>query len=186
MSGPPFSFGTASQAQLDKAHADLRRVLERAIQVVDFSVIETARTIEAQIRNIRRGVSKTIDSRHIPRDADGLYDPAQPSIAADCDPYQKGVKAWPQDGDSTEVRQKKLHRWYYMQGVFLAMAHEEGVHIRQGVDWDMDRDFFDQTFDDLPHVELHVPWPKLKLSPEQLEAANDALTSRGLPPYENP
>lgn len=176
----PFNFGTASSAQLTTVHHDLAIIMGEAIEIFDFSIHQGARTVEEQIRNIRKGVSKTLDSRHIPRNTDGEYDPNAKGMAADCLPYTKGVNPWPQDSDPSKVRQKKAHRFYYLQGIFYTIAKRNSIDIIQGVDWDMDGDFFDQTFDDLPHIQLAVRLPKLRVEGELLEMANEALLSRGL------
>lgn len=40
-------------------------------------------------------------------------------------------------------------------GVFFAVAHDLGIEIRSGANWDRDAEFLtDQDFDDLPHIEL--------------------------------
>jgi len=171
----PYEFGRASTKQLLTVHHDLQIVLQDAIQYMDFSITQGARTVEEQIRNIRKQVSDTLDSRHIPRDDAGLYDPNAPCVAVDLVPYTKGVNPWPQDSDSRVVRQKKAHRFYYMQGIIYTCAQKQGIRIRQGLDWDMDGDFFDQKFDDLPHVELVVSdWQKLVVEGTLLAEANEA------------
>lgn len=169
----PFRFGPSSTAQLETLHPDLRRVLERAIEIVDFSVTEGRRSIETQIIYLRRGVTRTIDSRHIPRDDDGAYDPDGPGEAADLTPYQPGVNPWPQPGDSPAEAAKKAHRFYFLQGILYAIARDEGVDVRLGVDWDSDLDFFDQTFDDLGHIELRTHRAPLRV-PEELRDDVDA------------
>ncbi len=37
----------------------------------------------------------------------------------------------------------------------LAAAHDLGIELRWGGDWDRDAEFDDQTFNDLPHFELY-------------------------------
>ncbi len=130
----PFRFGRTSTKQLDTVEPELRRVLERAIEIVDFSVIEGRRTIETQIGYLR-----------------------------------KGVNPWPLETDPPEVREKKKHRFYFLQGILYAIARAEGIDVRLGVDWDSDLDFFDQSFDDLGHIELALDRAKPKV-PEELEA----------------
>ena len=180
------SFGHASQAVLATLHHDMQIILTDLIEVYDVSLLQGARTIEEQIRNIRKRVSKTLDSRHIPRDAEGNYDPNSPAIACDMVPYAKGVNPWPLDSDAKDVREKKAHRFYYMHGRLSEIAHRHGIFIRQGIDWDMDGDYFDQSFDDLPHWELHVEVPKLVVPTDLLTLANEALAGAGLPKYRNP
>lgn len=170
----PFTFGTSSTRQLETIHPDLRRVLERAIQLIDFSITEGRRTIDTQIVYLRRGVTRTIDSRHIPRDDDGVYEPNGLSEAADLTPYQPGVNPWPLAADTPEQRAKKVNRFYFMQGVLYAIAADENVDVRLGVDWDSDLDFFDQSFDDLGHIELRRERAPLQV-PDELRDDVDAV-----------
>ena len=180
----PYSFGKNSEAQLVTMHHDLRIIAESAIEIFDITVIQGARSVEEQIRNISRGVSKTLDSCHIPRDGDGHYDPVNGvSWAGDFGPWQKGVNMWPLDGDSRRVQEKKKARFYYMQGIFRQIAHQHNIQIRQGVDWDGDGDVFDQTFDDLPHMERGGRRARLIVTGELLDLANEALVLKGLKPY---
>ena len=179
-----YAHGSNSKKEIATLHHDLQIIVTGLIEIYDHSVGQGARTVDEQIANIRRRVSKTLDSRHIPRDEDGRYDPTKPCIAVDLLPYQRGVNPWPQDDDSPKIRAKLKGRFYFMQGIVRQIAHQEGIEIRQGQDWDRDNDFLDQSFDDLPHLELWVPsWPKLIVVGDLLERANEALTSRGLPAY---
>ncbi len=180
-----FSYGSNSAKELATLHPDLQIIFTELLEIYDHSITQGARTLDTQIANIRRGVSKTLDSRHIPRDEAGRYNPTYPCMAADVVPYTKGVNPWPQDSESRNVREKKKARFYYMQGIIRHIAYREGIEIRQGMDWDRDNDFMDQSFDDLPHIELYVPdWPRLIVSDDDLLGrANEALRSRGLKPY---
>ena len=179
-----YAHGSNSKKEIATLHHDLQIIVAGLIEIYDHSVEQGARTVDQQIANIRRKVSKTLDSRHIPRDENGRYDPTKPCIAVDLVPWQKGVNPWPQDDDPPKRRSKLKGRFYFMQGIVRQIAHQENIEIRQGQDWDRDNDFMDQTFDDLPHLELWVPsWPKLVVEGELLERANEALTSRGLPAY---
>jgi hypothetical protein len=45
-------------------------------------------------------------------------------------------------------------RFYHFAGIVRAVAHQRGVKIRWGGDWDSDFDFKDERFLDLPHFEL--------------------------------
>lgn len=159
----PFTFGSASRRELETLDPSLRLVMNESILIFDFSIVEGRRTIREQIRNLRRGVSKTIDSRHVPRDTDGIYVPDGLSEAADIVPYQAGVNPWPQPSDPASVADKKIRRFYFMQGVVYAVAAEHDVALRFGLDWDGDLDFFDQRWDDLGHVELAVDRAPLRV-----------------------
>lgn len=129
-------FGAASEAQLATCHPDLQRVLRRAIQVVDFSVVEGHRGKAAQEAAYAKGLSKV----HYPH---GKHN-AVPSLAADVAPY-------PVDWSD---RRASVERFVYVQGVIRACAFVEGVKIRQGLDWDGDLDFVEERFRDYPHIEL--------------------------------
>jgi len=179
----PFGYGVASNAQLVTTRPPLQLLFNKAIQVTNLSIVQGKRTVDQQIVNIRNEASKTLDSRHIPRDAAGIYDPDGLGGAIDFKPYQKGVNAYPLESDSKAERMKKKARFYHAQGVILGIANEMGIDIRQGVDWDGDGDFMDQTFDDLGHVEMLIAFPKLVVTGVFLEQANEALLARGLPAY---
>lgn len=57
------------KARLAHVHPDLVRVVERAASItpagVTWIVVEGARTVEQQRENVRKGASKTMNSRHI-------------------------------------------------------------------------------------------------------------------------
>ena len=62
-----YSLGATSRARLEGVHPDLVRVVERAIRVtpVDFTVLEGLRSVARQRELVKKGASKTMDSRHI-------------------------------------------------------------------------------------------------------------------------
>lgn len=130
-------FSQESSDKLQNADVRLRLLAEEAIKVIDFTIVETTRTVEQQRKNVLSGVSKTMKSKHLP-DARGL------SRAMDIAPY-------PIDWSDNPLSRA---RFYYLQGVIKAVAADLGIDIRQGVDWDGDMSFKDQSFHDLPHVEL--------------------------------
>lgn len=49
---------------------------------------------------------------------------------------------------------KNIARFYHFAGYVLAVGEMLCVPLRCGVDWDKDKDFTDQSFDDLQHFEL--------------------------------
>lgn len=133
-------FGERSLKNLETCHPDLQRVLNRAIKIIDFSVIEGHRSLERQKKLYDEGKSQI----------DGIYRKGkhnyEPSLAADILPYPtevNGVNVW---SDSM--------RFYVLWGVVKACAHEEGVTLRYGGDWDGDGNNKDSNFNDLPHIEL--------------------------------
>ena len=64
-----YQLSRKSADKLTRLHPDLRRVIERAIQLTatDFTVLETLRSPQRQSRLISEGKSKTSNSRHLGR-----------------------------------------------------------------------------------------------------------------------
>lgn len=127
------SFGTASQKQLNTCHPDLQRLFLRVVEFWDCQVIEGKRSEAQQRVNLSTGASKTLDSKHV-------YPLGAPSMAADVAPYP--------------IKWNDLPRFYAFAGFVIGTARELGITVRWGGDWDSDRDFHDQRFNDLPHFEL--------------------------------
>ena len=126
------TFGARSRAQLDTCDPRLIEICERVIKTYDFTVLEGHRSNERQDELFRQGKSKLTagQSRHN----------HSPSLAVDIAPYPI---------DWNEVR-----RFYFLQGMIKQAAADLGVEIRQGCDWDGDGNYDDQTFHDLPHLEI--------------------------------
>ena len=130
-----YKFSNVSQARLDQAHPHLRLIMETAIKIVDFSVLETVRDEKTHKRYIARGVTKVPynKTKHKPN-KNGL------SEAIDIAPY-------PIDWNDTQ-------RFYYLAGIIKGIARMLNIELRWGGDWDNDNDFKDQSFNDLVHFEL--------------------------------
>ena len=125
-------------------------IMEEAIKIFDFSVLEGIRTAEKQMEYFETGRSKLDGVHKLSKHqdhGDGM------SYAVDIMPYAKGTNAF-------SGKEKDKARFYCLGGIVKAMAAkllEEGkiTHtIRWGADWDSDNIFDDQNFDDLPHFEL--------------------------------
>lgn len=126
-------FNSKSQAQLLTCHTQLQRVFNEVIKHWDCSVIEGKRSEEKQKENLAKGVSQTMNSKHV-------YPLGQPSLAVDVAPFPI---VW---GDT--------ERFYAFGGFVVGVATVLGIKLRWGGDWDSDRDLKDQRFIDLPHFEL--------------------------------
>ncbi|TET41431.1 MAG: M15 family peptidase [Dehalococcoidia bacterium] len=110
----------------------LQRICMELIRQYDVKIIQGFRGQMDQEKAVKEGKSK----KHWPMSKHNQH----PSIAVDVVPF-------PIDWEDRE-------RFFYMAGLFMAIANFMGIGIRWGGDWDRDKDFDDQRFDDLPHIEL--------------------------------
>jgi len=143
------SWGAASLVQRASCDERLQRLFDRVIQRRDCVWLEGKRSEEQQAINVAKGVSKTMDSKHV-------YPLGAPSLAADVAPYPLRWPQRPANATPQELLRwaKDLGRFYYFAGYVLGIAEEMGIGIRYGGDWDGDNDIHEQHFDDLPHFEL--------------------------------
>ena len=147
-----FTFSTRSEDKIAKAHKDLQLILYEAIKDsdVDFGIAETLRSYEDQLKYFLEGKSK-LDPRieEKRKKAKHLKDPAE---AADIYIYVKGEPGLTYD----------IKHLCFVLGVITATAnrlYREGkvVHrLRGGHNWGKDdgQIIYDDSFNDLPHVEL--------------------------------
>jgi peptidoglycan L-alanyl-D-glutamate endopeptidase CwlK len=122
--------------------------METVLQIFNITVLEGHRTAEQQRKNFISGASKVEFSKHN----------EDPSEAVDIAPWPI-PEDWGSPGPDhlyTEDEMKERAKFYYMAGVVHGVAFEQGVQIRWGGDWDNDKDFKDQKFDDLVHFEEAV------------------------------
>jgi len=128
----PFKYGAASRTQLATVHKDLQRLFHEVIKYWDNQILEGRRSDVQHKINLATGASKTKNSKHVTGD--------KPSLAVDVAPYP--------------VKWTDYQRFYAFAGYVIATAQQMGIKVRWGGDWDSDRDFSDQTFNDLVHFEL--------------------------------
>jgi peptidoglycan L-alanyl-D-glutamate endopeptidase CwlK len=126
-----FKFGAKSLKLLNNAklHPKLRHLMNEAIKTspIDFTIIETVRTIEQQKINVAKGVSKTIKSRHIPStNKSGLCE------AIDIAPYP--------------INWKDINRFIKLSQHIKLIAKQLKIPITWGGDF--------KGFFDAPHYEL--------------------------------
>lgn len=134
-------FGRVSRANLAECHPDLQRLFAEVIKEWDCTVLDGRRTMAEQRANVAKGVSKTLQSMHLPQ-PDGF------SWAADVAPYP--VK-W--NDPNPKVRAAYERECLFFGGFVLGIADRLGIDIRYGGDWDSDHDLTDQNFNDLVHFE---------------------------------
>ena len=126
-----FKFSKKSLERLNnsKVHPKIRQLMNEAIKYspVDFTVIETVRTIEQQKLNVARGVSKTLKSRHIPSvNKSGLCE------AIDIAPYP--------------INWKDIKRFKILSEHIKEVAKILDIKVSWGGDW--------KSFKDYVHWEL--------------------------------
>ena len=129
-------FSRASETQLATIHPRLVLVLREGIKHFDFVVVEGHRGKEAQ--NI--AYAKHLSKLPWPFGNHNKY----PSNAADIAPYPIDWK----EGEKPHLR------FAFMMGVLKKCADDLGVKVRFGMDWNRNYDMRDESFLDLPHIEL--------------------------------
>lgn len=129
-----FKFSQKSLNNLQGVKPELVTVVKRALELspVDFGVREGLRTVEQQRENVRKGVSQTMNSKHITGDAVDLYPSVLPAG------WQTNPKVW-----------------LPVLNAVKQAADEQGVKLRYGINWKNDPNLPIETkFIDAPHVEL--------------------------------
>lgn len=114
-----YVLGARSRAKLTGVHPKLVAVVNKAIQITnqDFAVTDGLRTLEQQKELVRRGASKTLNSKHRMQ-ADGF------GHAVDLVPFINGGPRW----EWSPI-------WNIAQAVDLA-ATALGVRLVWGAVWD--------------------------------------------------
>ena len=139
-----YNFGRRSHSKKITCHRDLQLILDEAIKVIDFSILEGARSLETQQEYFAQGKSKL----------DGVNKKSKHQVSDD-EPLSRAVDIAPYPIDWNDSL-----RFAFLAGVMQSVATnllEENkiTHkLRWGGDWDSDNDFKDQTFFDFPHFEL--------------------------------
>lgn len=147
------TFGRRSREKLNTVRPELRAVLEKVIQHVDFTVLYGRRGREEQEDAYAKGHShaRWPKSKHnCPLPADGV-DPSEWAEDEFGESSAVDVAPWPIDWSDKQ-------RFAYLGGLIMATAHEMGIKLRWGNDWDGDgvlvhRDK-DERLADLGHFEL--------------------------------
>lgn len=139
-----FVFGQRSKNNLVGVNPVLIRVLYRALEITteDFAVIQGVRSLEEQRKNLAKGTSQTLNSRHL----------------EEC-PIDDGVCM----GNAVDILPTAIKpgmNWEpkYFDPILNAIKQagdELGVRLRFGKNWKNDPSLPVQTkFPDYPHVEI--------------------------------
>ncbi len=133
-----YKFSNRSKQALQSTHPDLQKLAENVIQLglFDFGVSCGHRSKKEQDKAYHEGRSALMwpNSKHN----------KVPSTAIDIVLYVNGKVSW-----------KNTNSWYMAIGVFRGVAATLGLSVRVGADWDGDFSTSDQSFHDLPHIELN-------------------------------
>lgn len=138
-------FGKASKAALKKAHPDIQRLLNEAIKVIDFKVLDATRGRAAQTMAYRSGHSKApfgqSPHNYVPSLACDLF-PA---------PYE-----W-ENKDAFRKLYDVIGRYDSKTGKGKGLALKMKIPLRCGFDWNKDDDKTTNDDWDAGHYELD-PW----------------------------
>lgn len=135
-------FGKTSKERLNTAKLCLQDLFNIVVQDYDCSILCGHRNQLHQDAAFNSGASKVSwpNSRHN----------SFPAQAVDVAPYPID---WGETGTTNE-RQKAIARFYHFAGYVTHVSENENIPVRWGGDWDGDKIFSDQKFDDLVHWEL--------------------------------
>lgn len=160
-------YGPRSLHRLGTCHALLKKLFMRVGETFPTTILEGKRSKEQQEKNVAKGVSKTMNSKHLIEPLSEAVDAAPDGFGWPSAPKLKrrieAVTGTLKPEQKTEIDAlvqayvKEVGLWYYWAGHVSGVAAEMGIPIRQGVDWNGNRSIDDQTFDDLPHTELKLP-----------------------------
>jgi peptidoglycan L-alanyl-D-glutamate endopeptidase CwlK len=159
------NYGATSLQRLATVHPELQNLMKAVGEHFPNTILEGERTVEQQEKNVAKGVSQTMNSKHVrsPAEAvDAAPDPLAWPQAAKLLSRIETVSGLMSDEQGAEVMAlvegyvREVARWYYFGGFVLGYAEELNVEIRWGGDWDGDRKLEDQTFHDLPHFEIKL------------------------------
>lgn len=130
-----YRFSRRSLNNLAGVHPKLVSLVKDCLTtgIMDFSVIDGLRTIDEQRKLVAKGVSKTMNSKHLPQ-KDGY------SHAVDLAPYPLDWSDWLGFGR--------------LAGIMQTLAPKHGFVLRWGCDWDSDGQTTDHKFLDAPHFEI--------------------------------
>lgn len=119
-----FTLSARSKQRLSQIHPDLRKVVERAIEIteVDFTVLEGRRSIQRQKELLASGATTTMNSRHLT------------GHAVDLGAYVGGEVRW------------DWPLYYKIEAAMKQASKDVGIPIEWGGDW--------KTFKDGPHYQL--------------------------------
>ena len=160
------SFGKKSRLVKETIHPHLSLLCDHVVEFFDITLLEGRRSKESQDELYLSGKSQKLwpESKHNVIDEDAPY-PDNLSMAVDVAPWPI-PEGWgdliSQEPIARDLQWKERVKFYMMVAVFKfawAKMQKDNAELKRfklrfGADWDGDNDLRDQTFDDLPHIEL--------------------------------
>ena len=129
-------FSKHSKAKLETCDQRLQDIFNEVIKTWDCTIVGGHRNEEDQNAAYAKGHSKL----KYPQSKHNGY----PSKAVDVAPYYANVG----------IDWNDLGGFYMFAGYVQRVAHEMGITLRYGGDWNGNKRTADQTFNDLPHFEI--------------------------------
>lgn len=113
-----FVLGEKSLKNLEGVNANLAKVVKRAIEIsnTDFMVIEGLRTLERQKELVRKGASKTMNSRHLTGHAVDIVPVVDGKVSWNFDHYYPLAKAMAQASNEFGVKVRWGGAWSVITG----------------------------------------------------------------------
>lgn len=135
------AFGPRSRGMLETVDQDMVDVCNRAILATDFAVICGARGPTAQNEAFRTG-------RSLVRWPDSKHNAMLPDLS-------RAVDIVPWHTNAPHIRWNNEREFVFLAGHMDQAAHDLGIAIRWGGNWDQDDDLYDRNVPfDLGHFEL--------------------------------
>lgn len=157
-------FGSTSKGRLSTCNDDIQIIFNTAISLcrVDFGIAEGERSVERQFELYKKG-RKEVDGKWVivnkhkkVTNIDGINKKGKhnycPSEAIDIYGWVNGKATWDRD--------TLIYLTAFIVGVSEILYKEGKIYhkLRSGLNWDMDGEILtDQSFDDLPHLEIYKP-----------------------------
>lgn len=136
-------FSERSETLLSQVHPLLQEIMREIIEFKDIKIVCGKRTPSQQRILVDRGASKTMNSRHIPRNGEDF------SRAVDVQPYP-----YPKKGRDLREELTLLAGMVYVIAIGKGYTvSREG--LRWGGDWNCNFNVEDNGFDDLFHFEFN-------------------------------
>lgn len=146
-------YSKSSKDKLASCADSLIALFSSVIQFYDNKIIQGRRTLEEHKQNLANGKTKAEHSKHVMAISEAV-DASPYPVPKDwgsLDEVLKGLAPYDRKRITDIIKERA--KFYHFAGYVQGHADLLGTPVRWGGDWDSDKDFSDQTFDDLVHFE---------------------------------